>query len=284
MKELFFNESESTPTSLVFTDKETDEQFFLAVTDSLLATVQPSEKIKKELPDNDDKAEKPSRGVDLRTSSPLKMRPREIQDRIRAGATIEEVAELNGVSPSRIEPYAHPIIGERKRLADMAKQAYPVRDDGPAKLTLWEVLATAFAARDMDLSQATWDTYRDAAAQWVVTLTWQSGLVSNIAEWSYLRHSSSPATAVARNGLAADLINPSFSQPVRSLSPVSSLRPAETSQEDLEKTDTFEELSGDELLQHPDGEKPEKRRRKAVTPHWEDVLLGVRTNTKRPRK
>ena len=41
----------------------------------------------------------------------------------------------------------------------------------------------------------------------------------------------------------------------------------------------------DDFLQNPDPErKPTKRRRKAVTPHWEDVLLGVRSSTKRPRE
>lgn len=41
----------------------------------------------------------------------------------------------------------------------------------------------------------------------------------------------------------------------------------------------------EDFLQNPDPEpKPTKRRRKAVTPHWEDVLLGVRANTKRPRE
>ena len=40
----------------------------------------------------------------------------------------------------------------------------------------------------------------------------------------------------------------------------------------------------EDFLQNPDPErKPTKRRRKAVTPHWEDVLLGVRSSTKRPR-
>ena len=39
-----------------------------------------------------------------------------------------------------------------------------------------------------------------------------------------------------------------------------------------------------DFLQHPESQAPQKRRRKAVTPHWEDVLLGVRTNAKRPKK
>ena len=39
------------------------------------------------------------------------------------------------------------------------------------------------------------------------------------------------------------------------------------------------------FLQHPDERnQPRRRRRKATTPHWEDVLLGVRANTKRPKK
>ena len=38
----------------------------------------------------------------------------------------------------------------------------------------------------------------------------------------------------------------------------------------------------DTFLQHPDSESRPRRRRKAVTPHWEDVLLGVRTNRSDP--
>ena len=37
------------------------------------------------------------------------------------------------------------------------------------------------------------------------------------------------------------------------------------------------------FLLHPTEEQGKKRRRKAVTPHWEDVLLGVRTNPKKKR-
>src|SRR5699024_11835361 len=40
---------------------------------------------------------------------------------------------------------------------------------------------------------------------------------------------------------------------------------------------------GEDFLLHPTEEQGKKRRRKAVTPHWEDVLLGVRTNPKKKR-
>lgn len=248
---------------------------------------------------------RPSREVDPRLSTPLSMRPREIQERIRSGATIAEIAEENGVTESRIEPYAHPVLLERARIAELSKKSHPVRNDGPADLTLWEVLATAFAARGEDLTRSHWDAYRDPSGQWVVSVKWGPELGETVAEWSYHRHGTSAATAVARNAVAADLIDPEFSQPVRSLSAVATGRPhlvsaeseAEQTRDDLmaiddsasAPTDPQEpttEVSGDDFAQHSQDEHKQggKRRRKAVTPHWEDVLLGVRTNTKRPRK
>ncbi|HZK32374.1 MAG TPA: DUF3071 domain-containing protein, partial [Corynebacterium sp.] len=52
---------------------------------------------------------------------------------------------------------------------------------------------------------------------------------------------------------------------------------ADSTQENKNQT-----LDGEDLDADPAA--PTKRRRKAVTPHWEDVLLGVRANTKRPRQ
>lgn len=253
-----------------------------------------------------------SRPVDPRLANPLKMRPREIQERIRGGASVADLAEENGVTEARIEAYAHPVILERARIAEMAKQSHPVRDDGPAKLTLWEILATAFAARDIDLATSQWDAYRDPSGQWVVRVTWRSGISEQTAEWNYLRNGMSAARAVARNALAADLTDPDFAKPVRTITPfprraerdatsgpdhqlgqvsASEYPTAETPVvRDADEHHDAEEIATGELLMHPNPEqdaqaqsKP-KRRRKAVTPHWEDVLLGVRTNTKRPRK
>ena len=69
--------------------------------------------------------------LDPRLSAPLKMTPREIQSRIRGGASVAEIAAANDVPESRIESYAHPVLLERSQKAEMAKRAHPVRDDGP---------------------------------------------------------------------------------------------------------------------------------------------------------
>lgn len=278
MRELELVSAESTATSLVM--RAGDEDFFIEVTDELRALIDgrtPAPVAEEPTPEPEpaptaDEDKPAAREIDPRLSAPLKMRPREIQERIRSGATIAEVAAENDVTEARIEPFAHPVLIERARIADMAKRAHPVREDGPAKLTLWEVLATAFAARGNDLTSSTWDAYKDPAGQWVVRVSWQAGMSDNTAEWSYHAHGVSNATAVARNAIAADLTDPDFGQPaIRSITPVAQ----EPEPEAVAETE-------EELLQHPDAQ-PQKRRRKAVTPHWEDVLLGVRTNTKRPR-
>ena len=235
-------------------------------------------------------------------ATPLSMRPNEIQARLRAGASAAELAAEMGVAESRLDVYAHPVLLERAQVAEAAKQSHPVREDGPAKQTLFEILATAFAARGHSVSDAEWDATREQGDSWVVHVTWKAGLTENEALWTFKRSMGSAAQTEARNAMAADLTDPDFAQPVRSLSAVRADR-ADVSDEDVaddapeagvtelpvegkpEVVDTRDDVLEGDFLRHPDeDEQPKKRRRKAVTPHWEDVLLGVRTNTKRPKR
>lgn len=253
-------------------------------------------------------------------STPLSMRPKEIQERIRAGATLDELASEMAVAASRIEPYVHPVMLERAQMAEAAKQSHPVRAEGTASDNLYQILATAFAARGHSLSDATWDAVRYGREPWVVRLTWQSGLSANSAEWTLKRSIGGTATTEPRDPVAADLIDPNFAQPVRTITAVPdntmhdlpTAPPAtetetgesatsETAAEDTSPSDEVygwdsltqtpppndqpEELfaAGDLLVNPEDGQAPRKRKRRAVTPHWEDVLLGVRTNNKNPK-
>ena len=400
MREIFLAPSDSTDTSLVLR-AEDGEEFFLEVTDELRELLAPASSTNAaDSPEPADTAadqdanqsateagadnaeaqastQEPSTGLHTvmpssyktqeseassASSQPISLRPNEIQARIRAGASAAEIAEELGVPESRIEPFAHPVLLERARIADVAKQAHPIREDGPAKLTLWEILATAFAARGHSLSESTWDAYRHQGEPWILRITWKAGLSSNEAEWTFKQTMTSPATVEARNSVAADLTDPDFVQPVRSLTSVgrgerydeaidgreqfgerediesaragdpgvTDLSVYSGSASDAESEDHYAEPSvlpsprggeepaadaeddasrgegekdapaaaaepdaaqdkdsavDEDFLQNPDPEpKPTKRRRKAVTPHWEDVLLGVRANTKRPRE
>lgn len=233
-------------------------------------------------------------------ATPLSMRPNEIQARLRAGASAAELAAEMGVAESRLDAYAHPVLLERAQVAEAAKQSHPVREDGPAKQTLFEILATAFAARGHSVSDAEWDATREQGDSWVVHLTWKAGLTENEALWTFTRTMGSGAQTEARNAMAADLTDPNFAQPVRSLSAVRADVADGADLADAAETDEAGEATGQgqpevvdrqddvvegDFLRHPseDGQ-PKQRRRKAVTPHWEDVLLGVRTNTKRPKR
>ncbi len=223
--------------------------------------------------------------------------PREIQDRIRSGQTVEELIEYSGMQPRKIESFAYPVLAERARIAELGKQSKPRRIDGPAKLSLWEILATAFAARGQELADASWDAYRDPSGQWIVTVTWNVGHTTNVAEWSYQAEGLSALT-IARNELAAELIDPDFARRNRDLAPQAN-RAADTAdtsdmpaawqssaepqrnhgeQDVPSQSDAADDdIDEAEFLQHPDAEQP-KRKKKTVMPSWEDVLLGVRPN------
>ncbi|AIT60516.1 septation protein SepH [Corynebacterium doosanense] len=339
MRELKLVNDDSTPTSLVFID-ESGEQYFLSVDEDLRSALRPTSPdagstpvtiVNESGPTAQEPQPEPAAEVetvaeetpaarqrslpqpDPLYSAPLSLRPREIQTRIRAGASVEQLAEEMGVAVSRVEVYAHPVLLERSQIAQLARQAHPVREDGPAKLTLAEVLAAAFGARGHSLADATWDAFREPDGEWIIRVTWQAGLSENEAQWVFHRHGATSSTAEPRNAVAADLTDPDFVQPVRSLTSISrgtryeeampahQLRTDSDRDGELDGTrdaqdarDTAEidvvpdppHEAEDDFLQHPEseaGDKPAKRRRKAVTPHWEDVLLGVRTNTKRPK-
>ncbi|MEJ4100173.1 septation protein SepH [Corynebacterium mastitidis] len=230
MRELHLVRSESTGSTLVLESPEGD-RYSLAI-DEVRSFLAPAE----------EKSEPRA----------LPLRPRDIQDRIRGGATVSQVAEQMGVPEARVEPYAHPVLLERARIAELAKNSHPVREDGPARLSLWEVLATALAARGEDLTTSRWDAHREAGGQWIVVVTWGE----HRAEWTLQNHTSASTTTVARNPVASELMAPP--------------RPAAVAAEEPPAAE-----------EEPQPEP--KKRRKAVTPHWEDVLLGVRANTKRPR-
>lgn len=304
MRELVFLEDESTETFFVLRDEEgvryqlAREELAPLLIDDSPAPAEPA--TDTEVTEEEQPAQpvapapepRPLPEPDPLYATPLSMRPNEIQARIRAGATAAELAEEMGVAESRLESYAHPVLLERAQVAEAAKQSHPVREDGPAKQTLLEILATSFAARGHSISDAEWDATREQGDTWVVRVTWQAGLTENEALWSFKRSMGAAAQTEARNAMAADLTDPDFAQPVRSLSAVRSLHgeqdedapaaPVEILQD--APAEEGEVLEGD-FLRHPDEEEqPQKRRRKSVTPHWEDVLLGVRTNTKRPKR
>ena len=203
---------------------------------------------------------------------PSMLRPKEIQARIRAGASIEQVAESAGVDVSRVERFAHPVLLERSRAAELATASHPVLADGPAVLTLLEAVTTALISRGLDPDATNWDAWRNEDGRWTVQLSWKAGLSDNVAHFRFTPGAHG-GTATAFDDAACELIDPDFARPLR---PVASVAPLEIEEPELPMQVEPEQ---------PEPAKPARTARarngKPPVPAWEDVLLGVRSGGQR---
>jgi hypothetical protein len=158
----------------------------------------------------------------IETELENQMRPREIQARIRAGASVEQVAELSGLPAEKVDRFAYPVLLERSRTAELAQRAHPVRDDGPDVRTLGEVVANTFGQRGQDYTAVTWDSWKGEDGKWVVQLHWTAGRSDNSAHWTF-HPGAHGGTVTVLDEHAADLIDPAAGKPLRTVRPVTAL-------------------------------------------------------------
>ena len=200
------------------------------------------------------------------------LRPKDIQARIRAGASVEEVAESAGVDVSKVERFAHPVLLERQRAAELATAAHPVLADGPTPETLLETISSSLAERGMTADSTDWDAWRTDDGRWTVRMCWKAGLSENFAHFRFTPGAHG-GTITAIDESASELIDPAFERPLRQVPPVAQLE--------------FEELPTVAAAPAavPDGEQAQRtaprNKRKPTVPAWEDVLLGVRSSGER---
>ena len=200
------------------------------------------------------------------------LRPKDIQSRIRAGASVQEVAEASGMDVVKVERFAHPVLLERQRAAELATAAHPVLADGPAVETLLETITAALAARSLSAEATTWDAWRADDGRWTVRMCWTAGLSENYAHFRFTPGAHG-GTVTAIDEAASELIDPEFERPLRPVAPVAQL--------DFEpEQPTVPEMSAQSDQQQPP-ETPRRGRRRPEVPAWEDVLLGVRTSGER---
>src|SRR5258705_4818603 len=151
---------------------------------------------------------------------PTVLRPKDIQARIRAGASVEQVASAAGESLSRVERFAHPVLLERSRAAELATASHPVLADGPTVMTLLETVTTALVSPGLDPQPTSWDAWRDEDGRWTVQLTWKAGRSDNVAHFRFTPGAHG-GTATPFDDAAAELIDPNFARPaLRAVAPV----------------------------------------------------------------
>ncbi|MGW5440946.1 septation protein SepH [Nocardia asteroides] len=147
------------------------------------------------------------------------MRPRDIQARIRAGASVEQVTAESGMPATKVERFAYPVLLERARAAELAQKAHPVRPDGPALETLHEIVTAAFAERGHTIEQAEWDAWKDEKGFWVAQLQWRHGHSEIAAHWRY-QPDAHGGSVSPLDDPANDLIDPDFGRALRGLATI----------------------------------------------------------------
>ncbi|GGH94909.1 septation protein SepH [Arthrobacter liuii] len=122
------------------------------------------------------------------------MSPRDIQARIRAGATAADVAELSGMPLAKVERYEGPVLAEREYVAQQARKVEvaapsPGHDiyrsafgDNPA--TLGDMVAHRLSAHGIDPATVEWDSWRRQDGTWTVSASFEAkpGGTSGIGE------------------------------------------------------------------------------------------------------
>lgn len=156
------------------------------------------------------------------------LRPRDIQARIRAGETTEEVAAAAQTTVEAIMGFATPVLAERAHVAATALKASIRRQsaDSAAARTLEQSSRTAFSGLGVRPDDVEWDAWRREDGRWTVIAEYSGGR----AEFTY----DQPGRYVVADneharlltGEAAPRPDPAVgSKPARRLTSVSSGRP-----------------------------------------------------------
>jgi hypothetical protein len=121
---------------------------------------------------------------EIEVENPL--RPKEIQDRIRAGETAEEIADAAGIPPDRVRRFEGPVLAERQYRAQEAQRA-TIRGHGEAGPgpRLGDIVIERLSRAGANADTTEWDSRKRPDGNWQVQLQFVLGGRTNIAEWIY---------------------------------------------------------------------------------------------------
>jgi hypothetical protein len=121
---------------------------------------------------------------EIEVENPL--RPKEIQDRIRAGETADEIADAAGLPIDRVRRFEGPVLAEREYRAQEAQRA-TIRgpgDSGPGPV-LGEIVAERLAEAGAGADDVRWDSRKRPDGNWQVQLAIATGGRAQVAEWVF---------------------------------------------------------------------------------------------------
>lgn len=121
---------------------------------------------------------------EIEVESPL--RPKEIQDRIRAGETAEEIADAAGLPVDRIRRFEGPVLAERGyRAAEAQRATVRGRNDVGPGPRLGDVVTARLTEAGASVDEAEWDSRKRQDGNWQVQLAYTVAGRMRMAEWVY---------------------------------------------------------------------------------------------------
>lgn len=224
------------------------------------------------------------------------MRPRDVQARLRAGATADEVAEASGWPLQRVEAFAVPVMQERSFVADQARTSLIRYQEG--ELPLEDVVAHRLAERGIDTGDFRWDAWRGEDGRWTVLLAYPAGRGDQVATWLFDTESRTlqPVDDEARwlsefHGEPVHQDHPAPAEPDeptamivnlpkakdRAPEPEQSRHPALRRQAEAQAAEQSAREQGPAAPEGQQSEAPAQephRGKRASVPSWDEILFG----------
>ncbi len=121
----------------------------------------------------------------LQIQSENRIRPRDIQARVRAGQAAEEIAAAAGVPVEHVRRYEGPVLAEREHVALQARRVRVRRTGTAAAPTLEDLVAERLEHREVSADALAWDAWRMEDGSWTVQLTFPAGSKQRRARWFF---------------------------------------------------------------------------------------------------
>jgi hypothetical protein len=110
---------------------------------------------------------------------------KEIQRRLRAGESFEQIAREGQTSVDKIERFSGPIMQEREYILSRARELVMRKDAHRADLTLLDVVQAKLAPRGVDIDALSWNTWRLADGTWHIELHYPNRDGNGLATWIF---------------------------------------------------------------------------------------------------
>jgi hypothetical protein len=110
---------------------------------------------------------------------------KEIQRRLRAGDSFEQIAREGQTTVDKIERFSGPIMQEREYILENARNLIMRKDIHRIDLTFRDVVLAKLAARGVDTDEVSWNTWRQPDGTWHIELHYPNRDGNGIATWNF---------------------------------------------------------------------------------------------------